>query len=89
VKDRTEFIKERDLLSARSGESFHEEQLESKFTNRDIDEDRPIYDELFKKLKKARQGGLAVNISTSIIQSKRKTLPQDNSSTVLRLPDKI
>jgi len=67
VKDRTEFIKERDLLSARSGESVHEEQLESKFTNRDIDEDRPIYDELFKKLKKARQGGLAVNISTSII----------------------
>jgi hypothetical protein len=89
LKDRTEFIKERDLLSARSGESVHEEQLESKFTNRDIDEDRPIYDELFKKLKKARQGGLAVNISTSIIQSKRKTLPQDNSSTVLRLPDKI
>ena len=89
MKDRTEFIKERDLLSARSGESVHEEQLESKFTNRDIDEDRPIYDELFKKLKKARQGGLAVNISTSIIQSKRKTLPQDNSSTVLRLPDKI
>lgn len=67
MKDRTEFIKERDLLSARSGESVHEEQLESKFTNRDIDEDRPIYDELFKKLKKARQGGLAVNISTSII----------------------
>ena len=89
MKEKTEFIKERDLLSARSGESLHEEQLESKFTNRDVDEDRPIYDELFKKLKKARQGGLAVNISTSIIQSKRKTLPQDNSSTVLRLPDKF
>ena len=89
MKEKTEFIKERDLLSARSGESLHEEQLESKFTNRDVDEDRPIYDELFKQLKKARQGGLAVNISTSIIQSKRKTLPQDNSSTVLRLPDKF
>jgi hypothetical protein len=89
VKEKTVFIKERDLLSVPSGESLHEEQLESKFTNRDEDEDRPIYDELFKKLKKARHGGLGVNISTSIIQSKRKTLPQDNSSTVLRLPDKI
>ena len=89
MKEKTEFIKERDLLSARSVESLHEEQLESKFTNRDVDEDRPIYDELFKKLKKARQGGLAVNISTSIIKSKRKTLPQDNSSTVLRLPEKF
>lgn len=67
MREKTEFIKERDLLSVPSGENLHEEQLESKFTNHFEDEDRPIYDELFKKLKKARQGGLSVNISTSII----------------------
>lgn len=56
----TEFIKERDLLSARSEESQYrndENQLESKFTNRgptdeELKEDKPLYDELFKKLKR-------------------------------------
>ena len=57
MAEKTEFIKERDHLSVRSEQSLHEQQMESKFTNRgEDDEDRPIYDELFKKLKRSREG---------------------------------